>query len=61
MIDLFVDSLSLKEYGFRMDYFENGRPAYHPSDRLKEYLWMLLFSFSETGLAINNYLSLKPA
>jgi len=35
IVDLFVDSLSLKDYGFRMDYVENGRPAYHPSDLLK--------------------------
>jgi len=34
MIDLFVDSLSIKDYGFRMDYIENGRPAYHPTDLL---------------------------
>jgi len=35
MIDMFVDSLSIKDYGFRMDFVENGRPAYHPSDLLK--------------------------
>jgi len=34
IIDVFVDSLSIKDYGFRMDYIENGRPAYHPSDLL---------------------------
>jgi transposase len=28
-IDLFVDSLSMQEYGFEMEYVENGRPAYH--------------------------------
>jgi len=32
IIDLFVDSLSLQNYGFEMEYVENGRPAYHPSD-----------------------------
>jgi len=39
MIDLFVDSLSIKDYGFRMDYIENGRPAYHPSDLLKLFIY----------------------
>jgi transposase len=38
-IDLFVDSLSLKNYGFREDYIENGRPAYHPSDLLKLFIY----------------------
>jgi transposase len=39
MIDLFVDSLSLKNYGFRTDFPENGRPAYHPSDLLKLFIY----------------------
>jgi transposase len=39
IIDLFVDSLSIKDYGFRMDYIENGRPAYHPSDLLKLFIY----------------------
>src|SRR4030042_3114007 len=39
MIDLFVDSLSVKDYGFRMYFVENGRPAYHPSDLLKLYIY----------------------
>jgi transposase len=39
MIDLFVDSLSLKDYGFRMDFVENGRPAYRPSDLLKLFIY----------------------
>jgi len=39
IIDLFVDSLSLKDYGFRMDFVENGRPAYHPSDLLKLFIY----------------------
>jgi transposase len=34
MIDLFVDSLSLKDFGFRSDFLENGRPDYHPADLL---------------------------
>jgi transposase len=39
IIDLFVDSLSVKDYGFRMDFSENGRPAYHPSDLLKLFIY----------------------
>jgi transposase len=39
IIDLFVDSLSIKDYGFRMDFPENGRPAYHPSDLLKLFIY----------------------
>lgn len=39
IIDLFVDSLSIKDYGFRTDYIENGRPAYHPSDLLKLFIY----------------------
>jgi transposase len=39
IIDLFVDSLSIKDYGFRKDFVENGRPAYHPSDLLKLFIY----------------------
>jgi transposase len=39
IIDLFVDSLSIKDYGFRTDFPENGRPAYHPSDMLKLFIY----------------------
>jgi len=39
LIDLFVDSLSVKDYGFRTDFPENGRPAYHPSDLLKLFIY----------------------
>ena len=39
VIDLFVKSLSLKEYGFDMDFIENGRPAYRPSDILKLFIY----------------------
>lgn len=35
MIDLFVESLYVKDYGLRTDFTENCRPAYHPSDLLK--------------------------
>jgi transposase len=39
VIDLFVDSLSLKKFGFDMDFIENGRPAYHPADLLKLFIY----------------------
>ena len=39
MIDLFVESLSLKDFGFRTDFTENGRSAYHPSDLLKLFIY----------------------
>jgi transposase len=39
IIDLFVDSLSIKDYGFKMDFVENGRPAYHPADLLKLFIY----------------------
>src|SRR5664280_2803753 len=39
IIDLFVESLSIKDYGFRTDFAENGRPAYHPTDLLKLFIY----------------------
>jgi len=39
LIDLFVNSLKLEEYGFTFDFVENGRPAYHPSDLLKLFIY----------------------
>ena len=39
IIDFFVNSLSLKEMGFKTEFIENGRPAYHPTDLLKLYLY----------------------
>jgi transposase len=39
LVDLFVDSLNLGEFGFKVDFDENGRPAYHPSDLLKLYIY----------------------
>lgn len=39
LIDLFVDSLDLGEFGFKVDFIENGRPAYHPADLLKLYIY----------------------
>jgi len=39
LIDLFVESLPLGELGFKTDFIENGRPAYHPSVLLKLFLY----------------------
>lgn len=39
MIDFFVSSLSLSEYGFKTNFKENGRPAYHPSDLLRLFIY----------------------
>jgi transposase len=38
-IDAFVHGLDMAALGFRTDYGENGRPAYHPADLLKLYLY----------------------
>ena len=39
LIDVFVESLKLEEFGFKVDHIENGRPAYHPADLLKLYIY----------------------
>jgi transposase len=39
LIDAFVDSLVLESFGFEIDYGENGRPAYHPKDLLKFFIY----------------------
>lgn len=39
LVDVFVDSLELRGYGFKVDFVENGRPAYHPADLLKLYIY----------------------
>lgn len=39
IIDLFVDSLDLGSFGFKVEFEENGRPAYHPADLLKLYIY----------------------
>lgn len=39
LIDLFVDSLRLAEHGFNMQFIDNGRPAYHPSNLLKLFIY----------------------
>lgn len=39
MIDLFVKTIDLTDFGFNMNFVENGRPAYHPSDLLRLYIY----------------------
>lgn len=39
MIELFVEGLDMEALGFKVDHIENGRPAYHPKDMLKLYLY----------------------
>jgi len=39
LIDLFVDSLHMGDMDFAMEFVENGRPAYHPKDLLKLYIY----------------------
>ncbi|MDI6051043.1 transposase [Flavobacterium sp. XS2P24] len=38
LIDLFVD-IKLADFGFIFNFVENGRPAYHPSDLLKLFIY----------------------
>jgi len=38
-IDAFVGSLPLEQLGFRVDFPENGRPAYHPTVLLKRLVY----------------------
>ena len=38
-IDAFVGSLNLTDCGFEMEFADNGRPAYHPSELIKLYLY----------------------
>jgi transposase len=39
LIDLFAASLDLADYGFKTTFIDNGRPAYHPSDLLRLFLY----------------------
>lgn len=39
LIDIFVDSLALESFGFEINHCENGRPAYHPGDLLKLFIY----------------------
>ncbi|MCA1759957.1 MAG: transposase [Bacteroidales bacterium] len=31
--------MKLEEFGFKTEFIENGRPAYHPADLLKLYIY----------------------
>jgi len=39
LIDVFVKSLALESFGFEINHCENGRPAYHPEDLLKLFIY----------------------
>ncbi len=39
LIDVFVNSLALESYWFQIEHTENGRPAYHPGDLLKLFIY----------------------
>jgi transposase len=38
-VDVFVDSLDLQDMGFRVNFPEGGRPAYHPGVLLKLFIY----------------------
>jgi transposase len=39
LIDLFASAINLADHGFDMKFLDNGRPAYHPADLLKLYIY----------------------
>src|SRR5690554_4563726 len=39
LIDLFVGGLVLADFGFKTHFVDNGRPAYHPSDLLRLFIY----------------------
>ena len=39
LIELFVNSVNLGDFGFKTNHIDNGRPAYRPSDLLKLFLY----------------------
>src|SRR5690554_4303325 len=39
LIDLFVNSLDLQQFGFELNFSHTGRPPYHPKDLLKLYFY----------------------
>ena len=39
LMDLFAGALPLAEYGFKMDFIDNGLPAYHPADLLRLFIY----------------------
>ena len=47
LIDVFVNSLALESYGFQIEHIENGRPAYHPGDLLKLFIYGYMMEETE--------------
>ena len=39
LLDIFIESLDIETMGFKVNHIENGRPAYHPKDLLKLYIY----------------------
>jgi transposase len=39
LIDLFVKAINFAKHGFDMKFLDNGRPAYHPSNLLKLFIY----------------------
>lgn len=39
LIDLFLQAVDLADFGFKMAFIENGRPAYHPADLLRLFIY----------------------
>jgi transposase len=39
LIELFAHSIKLSDFGFKIAFIENGRPAYHPADLLKLFIY----------------------
>ncbi len=48
-IDLLVDRLDLNTSGFASDFVDNGRPAYHPKDLLKLFIYRYLNRIRSSG------------
>jgi len=42
LIDAFVENLNMASLGFDIDHVDNGRPAYHPRDLLKVFIYRYL-------------------
>jgi len=39
LIELFVGVIKLSDFGFKFTFIENGRPANHPADLLKLFIY----------------------
>ena len=39
LIDLFVSAIKMEDYGFDMNFIDNGRPAYHPATLLRLFIY----------------------